>query len=81
MLHSTEFRIGCDALIRAKHSPLKPEDRDWLIERCKTWSGNLNEHIAALEGGADVMETRSAADETIHKLMNAIRTRGAAIAT
>lgn len=77
----TEFRIGCDALVEAKHSPLKAEDRDWLIERCKAWSGKLDEHIAALEGGADMMEIRSAADETIHKLTNAIRTRGEAIQT
>ena len=71
----TEFRIGCDALIQAKHSPLKPEDRDWLVERCKVWSGKLDEHLAALESDADVGETRSAADEIINKLVTAIQSR------
>ncbi|MDA1016074.1 MAG: hypothetical protein O3A00_16665 [Planctomycetota bacterium] len=71
----TEFRIGCDALIQAKHSPLNPEDKAWLIERCTAWSGKLDEHVAALESGADVMKTREAVDETINKLMKAIRNR------
>lgn len=70
-----EFRIGCDVLVDAKHSPLTSEDRTWLIERCKAWSAKLDQHTVALDAGANVLETRAAADETINGLVKAIQTR------
>ena len=45
----TEFRQGCSMLILAKHAPLSPEDRQWLVERCRLWARKLDDHLVALE--------------------------------
>lgn len=77
-----EFRQGCDALIAAPHTTLAKADRDWLVERCRAWSGKLDGHLADLSTGAKPLEqVRSEADETVRKLMQAIRDRaGTAVA-
>jgi hypothetical protein len=76
-----EFRRGCDALIGAPHAPLATADRDWLVERCRVWSGKLDAHLADLESQTKPLDqVRTEADETVRKLMQAIRERAAAAA-
>lgn len=75
-----EFREGCTALLLAEHRPLAPETRDWLRERCRAWAGKLDGHRNDLEAGEDVQKVRAAADETVKKLIQAIRTRATEVA-
>jgi len=70
-----EFRQGCSVLILAGHKPLPAEDRQWLIAKCRDWAAKLDAHLAAVEAGEDPLKVRAAADETIHKLISALRGR------
>src|SRR5262249_35293261 len=70
-----EFRQGCSTLILAEHKPLPPEDKAWLVERCQAWAKKLDQHLADVEAGKDVLEVRAEADETVSKLIKAIRGR------
>jgi hypothetical protein len=75
-----QFRSGCQTLIEAPHSQLADADRAWLKERCQVWAGKLDENLAALDGGADPLVVRDAADATINKLIEALRGRAEAVA-
>lgn len=70
-----QFRDGCDLLIHSDHPPLAQEDQMWLRERCLAWRDKLDSHLAALEEGADPVTIRGQADETINKLISALRSR------
>ena len=70
-----QFRQGCSTLILAEHPSLSPADRDWLRERCRVWAGKLDGHLAAIEAGQNIDDVRLAADETVNKLISAIRDR------
>jgi hypothetical protein len=70
-----QFRQGCSTLILAEHRPLSPEDRQWLVEKCRAWAAKLDTHLADAEAGRDVIDVRTEADETINKLITAMRAR------
>jgi hypothetical protein len=70
-----EFRQGCSRLLLTNHAPLGSTDKEWLAERCRKWSGKFDEHLAALERGADAKQVRHAADDTVKKLVAALRER------
>lgn len=69
-----EFRKGCSDLILAPHEPLAEEDRVWLRERCQAWAKKIDAHIARAEAG-EALEARKDADETVQKLVDALRAR------
>ncbi|MFT5327263.1 MAG: hypothetical protein ACI8P0_005152 [Planctomycetaceae bacterium] len=62
-------------MIEAQHPQLVDEDRKWLVDKCKAWSGKLDDHLTALSAGDPVAKVSRAADETINKLILAMRTR------
>lgn len=68
-----EFRQACDDLIAAPHPQLEPELRDVLRTRCRNWAQKFDDQRVALENGAEVAEVRQAADETVTKLIGALR--------
>ena len=71
-----EFIHGCDTLIQAPHSQLSPNDRAWLVERCRTWKATLETQLANLEAHrTSPADTLSAADATIRKLQTALQER------
>lgn len=70
-----QFRQGCSTLILADHQPLAKADRDWLVGKCQAWAAKLDGHLAAIEAGGSVDEVREAADDTVRKLMIAMRSR------
>jgi len=70
-----EFRQGCSILMLSQHRVLSAEDRTWLVEKCRTWAAKLDSHLAAVEAGQDPMKVRAEADETINKLITALRER------
>lgn len=71
-----EFIHGCDTLIQAPHSQLSPDDRAWLVERCRTWKANLETQLANLESNrSSPAEALDAADQTIRKLQDALQKR------
>jgi hypothetical protein len=72
-----EFRRGCTTLVHAEHRPLAPADRAWLVGKCQAWAAQLDAHLASLERGEDPVKVRSEADETVHKLIAALRERAA----
>lgn len=74
-----QFRQGCSTLILAKHKPLDTEDRKWLVERCRAWATKLDQHLADIESGADVQKVRTDTDETINKLIAALKKRAAGL--
>jgi hypothetical protein len=70
-----ELREGCSVLILSEHRPLSPEDRTWLVERCRSWAAKLDAHLTAVEAGEDPAKVRAAADETVNRLIAALRER------
>jgi hypothetical protein len=75
----TEFRQGCSVLIQSPHKPLTAGDRTWLVEKCGTWADKLGAHLAALEAGQGAVKVRDEADETINKLIAALRERASRV--
>ncbi len=76
----TQFRDGCSTLIGAPHEPLAVEDRQWLVEKCTTWRGKLDEQLAAIDAGTEPLTVRESADEIVNKLMTALRARADEVA-
>jgi hypothetical protein len=74
-----QFRAGCSALIFAEHKPLTPEDKKWLVERCRFWAGKLDGYVVALEKGDDPERVRAEANQTINALIKALRDKATAI--
>ncbi len=74
-----EFRQGCSKVILAEHRPLSPEDRTWLVAKCRAWAAKLDAHLAAIEAGEDPISVRAKADATAHKLIESLhaKARGA----
>lgn len=75
-----EFREGCSALIFSEHRPLAAKDRRWLVEKCRAWAAKLDDHVKALEAGRDPLQVRSDADQTVEKLVTALRTKAKEVA-
>lgn len=71
----SEFRAGCSLLILAKHENLSPEDRDWLVERCRTWAAKIDSSIADLERGQPLDKLLQATDQMVEALVAALRER------
>jgi hypothetical protein len=70
-----EFRQGCSVLILSEHRPLSADDRQWLVEKCRAWAARLDAHLAAVETGDDPIKVRAEVDETVRKLIEAVRER------
>jgi hypothetical protein len=64
-----EFRQGCSVLILAEHRPLSPEDRRWLVAKCRDWASKLDRHLAAVEAGEDSLKVRTEVDDTVNKMI------------
>ncbi|MBT4863886.1 MAG: hypothetical protein HON53_02035 [Planctomycetaceae bacterium] len=76
-LRISQFRQGCSTLILADHRPLSAEDSKWLIGKCREWAVKLDQYLAAAEADdPNVQEIREQTDETVHKLIQALRMRG-----
>lgn len=75
-----EFRQGCSRLLLAEHPALSSSDREWLHERCRVWAQRLDEHLVALESGANPLQIREEADATVRRLIDALRRRADEIA-
>jgi hypothetical protein len=73
----SELRQGCSTLILGKHQPLGETDRQWLLEKCRAWAAKLDQHLVALESGDDPADVRARADDTVRKLVEAIRGKAA----
>ena len=68
-----EFRQGCSQLLLADHQPLLSRDRDWLLERCRAWARTFDDNLVAVEAGEPVERVCAAMDETVRKLVAALR--------
>jgi hypothetical protein len=77
----SEFRQGCARLQLANHAALDEADRRWLLERCRKWSSQIDQHLARLENGAAVESVLVDANETVHRLVKALRERGSSTTT
>jgi hypothetical protein len=75
-----EFRQGCSVLIFAAHKPLPAVDRQWLVERCRVWAAKLDQQVAALEAGRDPLQVRADVDDTVNRLIEALRTKAKEVA-
>jgi hypothetical protein len=71
-----EMRDGCTRLLAAEHRQLAPPDRQWLAGKCLDWGRLLDQHLAELTAnGKDWHEVRREADETVDRLIRALRER------
>lgn len=71
-----EFSHGCETLINAPHPQLSPDDREWLIDRCRAWQEKIENHLAELETGVkQLRQVRDEADATVEQLMEALQSR------
>ncbi|MCA9048703.1 MAG: hypothetical protein KDA89_08240 [Planctomycetaceae bacterium] len=74
-----QFSEGCGQLIRTLEqqqlNQLTPEAQQWLHDRCLAWKGRIDGHIAAIDNQSESFEqVRDHADETVEKLITALRT-------
>ena len=69
-----ELRRGCTALLLAEYRPLSDDDRKWLSEKCRHWAGSIDQELAEVEAG-EMRKGRDAADDTVHRLVAALRER------
>jgi DNA-directed RNA polymerase specialized sigma24 family protein len=70
-----EMRDGCTVVLAADHRRLSAADRAWLSDRCVAWGTKLDRHLADLQGGRPADEVRAEADETVEKVVQALRAR------
>jgi hypothetical protein len=70
-----EFRQGCDKLILVDHPALAEVDRRWLVRRCRNWAGQLDRHLANLEGGNDILQVRNEIDKTVREITESLKAR------
>lgn len=64
----------CQILIDAEHLPLTPAERDWFVAKCQNWKNDFDSTLASLRSGDLSLEAaQSAADQTMLKLVNALR--------
>ena len=64
----------CQILIDAEHLPLTPAERDWFVAKCQNWKNDFDSTLASLRSGDLPLEAaQSAADQTMLKLVNALR--------
>ena len=68
-----EFRLGCTRLTHSTYGALAPDDRAWLLERCREWAKVLDGHQQALDAGADPLAVRAAVDETVRAMAATLR--------
>jgi hypothetical protein len=71
----TEFRKGCDNLIKAPHPQLAEADRKWLIERCGAWAAKIDGHLADLQSGKSFDTVKAEAQKTIDTLVEKLNER------
>jgi hypothetical protein len=64
----------CQVLIGAEHLPLTPAERDWFVAKCQNWKNEFDATLASLQSGdLPVEAAQSAADQTMLKLVKALR--------
>ena len=64
----------CQILIDAEHQALTPAERDWFVTKCQNWKNDFDSTLASLRSGDLPLEAaQSAADQTMLKLVNALR--------
>jgi hypothetical protein len=64
----------CQILIDAEHLPLTPAEREWFVAKCQSWKSDFDSTLASLRSGDLPLEAaQSAADQTMLKLVNALR--------
>ncbi|MEM9704243.1 MAG: hypothetical protein AAF907_17520, partial [Planctomycetota bacterium] len=68
-----EFRAGCSVLILAEHPALPADSAELLREKCRLWAAKLDAQLAAVEAGEPPLEVRAQTDETVRKLIVALR--------
>lgn len=66
---------GCDRLLATPHESLGVADREWLMERCRTWRSKFAGQLAALDETHDVAGVRTEVTATLNKLVDALRRR------
>lgn len=73
-----EFRSGCVALLASVHPQLNATDREWLLERCRSWVGQIDSRLAEIKTEAALEEVTASADATVGVLVDALRRRASA---
>jgi hypothetical protein len=74
-----EFRAACTRLLMAKHESVTPDDRAWLLERCRRWSKSLDDIRDRIESADPrdrdtiLRKAHADSDELVRKLTNALR--------
>lgn len=66
---------ACDRLLATPHETLGVADREWLMERCRTWRSKFAGQLAALDETHDVAVVRTEMTATVNKLVEALRRR------
>ncbi len=72
-----QFRQGCTVLILAEHKPLNDTDHKWLVDRCRVWADQLDQHLVTLESGKDPIIVRGEIDATIDGIVGELQERAA----
>jgi hypothetical protein len=70
-----EFRQGCSMLILSTHKQLPPEERVWLVNRCKTWAAKLSQQLTDLEAGRTIAQVLEQTDATAKQISSTLRSR------
>ncbi len=70
-----EMLTGCNALLASSNTPLPPESKTWLRDKCTAWAAKFEQQLTQLEQGADLQKILSQSDETVDRLIAALNSQ------
>lgn len=70
-----EMLTGCNALLESSSTPLPPDSRTWLRDKCRAWAARFEQQLTQLEQGADMPTILSQSDETVDRLIAALNSQ------
>ena len=71
----TEFRDGCDILLSAEHAQLSVADRQWLLDRCRVWRSEIEQHLADVQTEAALASVLESSDRMVNGLITELKLR------
>ena len=71
---------GCSRLIQSDHAPLQPENRDWLIEKCRAWQETIDQLVVqSNDPNVDLSSLKNQADDLVARIAKVLEDRASQI--
>ena len=70
----TELRTGCEILINAEHLVLSSDDRQWLVDKCKSWKVKFDQQLIGVNSDPENFEKYLIeTNQTVNSLVKALK--------